>query len=65
MFAVMIYAKRLGYAPKVMAFETGPEGREYAFPFEKFGLEGYDIMGLAIGASKTPGVFDLRIDNSG
>jgi imidazolonepropionase-like amidohydrolase len=62
-FAVMVYAKRFGYIPKVMAFEVGPEWKEYVFPFEKFGLDGSDISGFAVGASMTPGPFDLTIDN--
>lgn len=62
-FAVMVYAKRLGYAPKVMAFEAGPEWKEYVFPFERFGLDGSDISGFAVGASMSPGEFDLTIDN--
>lgn len=62
-FAVMVYAKRLGYVPKVMAFDAGPEWKEYVFPFEKFGLDGSDIFGFAVGASMTPGEFDLAIDN--
>jgi len=62
-FAVMVYAKRLGYVPKVMAFEAGPEWKEYVFPFDRFGLDGSDIIGFAVGASMTPGEFDLLIDN--
>ncbi|MCK7468511.1 MAG: hypothetical protein MZU91_10705 [Desulfosudis oleivorans] len=62
-FAVMVYAKRLGYVPKVMVFEAGPEWKEYVFPFDKFGLDGSDIIGFAVGASMTPGEFDLMIDN--
>jgi imidazolonepropionase-like amidohydrolase len=62
-FAVMVYAKRLGYVPKVMAFEAGPGWKEYVFPFDEFGLDGSDITGFAVGASMTPGEFDLMIDN--
>jgi len=62
-FAVMIYAQSLGFIPKVVAFTVGPEWKEYVFPFEKFGLAGHDIMGIAVGASTTPGDFTLYVDN--
>ncbi len=62
-FAVMVYAQSSGFIPKVAVFTVGPEWKEYVFPFEKFGLDGSDIMGLAVGASTTPGLFTLMIDN--
>jgi len=62
-FAVMVYSQSAGFIPKVLAFQVGPEWKEYIFPFEKFGLEGTDIMGIAIGASTTPGAFTLTIDD--
>jgi hypothetical protein len=37
--------------------------KEYSFPFEKIGRDGSDISGLAVGASMTPGEFDLKADN--
>ncbi|MHB8056186.1 MAG: CIA30 family protein [Candidatus Aminicenantales bacterium] len=63
MFAVTVYAQSLGFIPKVAVFEAGPEWKEYVFPFEKLGLEGYDIMAIALGATTTPGEFKLMIDN--
>ncbi len=62
-FAVMVYAQSAGFIPKVLFFEAGPEWKEFVFPFEKFGLEGFDIMGIAVGAATTPGEFSLVIDN--
>jgi len=62
-FAVMIYAQSSGFIPKVLVFEAGPEWKEFAFPFEKFGLEGSDITGIAVGATMTPGEFSLEIDD--
>jgi hypothetical protein len=37
--------------------------KEYSFPFDKIGRDGSDISGLAVGASMTPGEFDLKADN--
>jgi imidazolonepropionase-like amidohydrolase len=62
-FAVMIYAKSLGFIPKVLVFEAGPEWKEFVFPFEEFGLDGSDITGIAVGAATTPGEFSLEIDD--
>lgn len=62
-FAVMIFAQSFGFIPRVQAFEAGPEWTEYDFPFEKFGSDGHDIMGIFIGASNNSGEFMLQIDN--
>ncbi|MFQ5721415.1 MAG: CIA30 family protein [Candidatus Aminicenantales bacterium] len=62
-FAIMIFAQSLGFIPAIQNFVVGNEWKEYEFPFEKFGLEGYDIMGIFIGASEEAGEFSLQIDN--
>ncbi|HQF99009.1 MAG TPA: hypothetical protein PLX98_11490, partial [Candidatus Aminicenantes bacterium] len=62
-FAVMVYAQSFGFIPKVAIFPAGLEWKEIVLPFEKFGLEGFDIMGIAIGATATPGPFWLEIDD--
>lgn len=62
-FAVMVYAQSSGFIPKVAVFQAGPEWTEIVLPFQKLGLEGSDIMGIAIGASTAPGPFRLDIDD--
>jgi imidazolonepropionase-like amidohydrolase len=62
-YAVMVFAQSLGFIPAVQYFEAGPEWKECVFPYEKFGIEGYDIMGIFIGASGVKGEFSLQIDN--
>jgi hypothetical protein len=62
-FAVMVYSQSLGYIPRVQTFEVGPEWKEFVFPFDKFDLEGIDIMAIFIGASNVPGDFWLQVDN--
>ena len=62
-FAVMIFAQSMGFIPAVQNFTVGNDWKEYEFPFEKFGIEGYDITGIFIGATGEPGDFSLWIDN--
>jgi imidazolonepropionase-like amidohydrolase len=62
-YAVMVFAQSLGFVPAGQFFEAGPEWKEYVFPYEKFGIEGYDIMGIFIGASGGKGKFSLQVDN--
>jgi hypothetical protein len=62
-FAVMVYSQSLGYIPRVQTFEVGPDWKEFVFPFDKLGLEGFDIMAIFIGASNVPGDFWLQVDN--
>jgi len=62
-FAVMLYSQSQGFIPRVQTFPVGPEWKAYEFPFERFGLEGFDIMALLIGAANTPGDFALYVDN--
>jgi len=62
-FAVMVYAQSLGFIPKVQSIAIGPEWREFVCPFEKFGLAGFDITAILIGAVNLPGDFWLQIDN--
>ena len=62
-YSLMIFAQSLGYIPAMVSFEAGPEWGEFTFPFEKFSVEGFDIMGIFIGGSAELGDFELRIDN--
>jgi len=62
-YAVMIFAQSLGFMPAVQTFVAGPDWKEYVFPFEKFNVDGSDIMGIFIGSSQEYGEFTLYIDN--
>lgn len=62
-YSVMIFAQSLGFMPAVQTFTAGPEWQEFTFPFEKFSVEGYDIMGIFIGGSVDLGEFTLQIDD--
>ncbi len=62
-FAVMIFSQSTGFVPAVKTFTVSPEWKEYTFSFEEFGVLGFDIMGIFIGASVDPGPFSLTIDN--
>ena len=62
-YAVMIFAQSLGFIPAAQTFIAGPEWKEFVIPFEKFNIDGSDIMGIFIGASNEPGEFTLYIDN--
>ena len=62
-FAVMIFSQSMGFVPAMKTFAVGPEWKEYTFSFEEFGVQGFDIMGIFIGASNDPAKFSLAIDN--
>jgi imidazolonepropionase-like amidohydrolase len=62
-YTIMIFAQILGFSPAFQTFVAGPEWKEYEFPFEKFGIEGFDIMGIFFGCSQEQGEFSLQIDN--
>jgi imidazolonepropionase-like amidohydrolase len=62
-YTVMIFAQSLGFIPGMVSFTAGPEWKEYIFPYEKFGVEGYDIMGIFVGSSAETGAFSLKIDD--
>ncbi|MFC2157753.1 CIA30 family protein [Acidobacteriota bacterium] len=61
-FSVMIFAQNMGFMPATLTFDAGPEWKEYEFTFKDFGIEGFDIGGIFIGA-ENPGAFKLQIDN--
>ncbi len=52
-----------GFIPAARAFEAGPEWKEYVFSWGDFGVEGYDITGIFIGAYQKTGDFSLQVDN--
>jgi hypothetical protein len=62
-YAVMVFAQSLGFIPAIQTFTVGPEWKEFVFTFEGFGIEGFDVMGIFIGASQEPGEFSLYIDD--
>ena len=62
-YVVMIFAQSLGYIPASETFVAGPDWKEYTFPYETFGVDGADIMGIFIGSSTDLGEFRLCIDN--
>lgn len=62
-YACLIYAQSLGWTPAVQFFTAGPEWHEFSFPYEKFGIDGSDIMAIFIGASSSPGDFALQVDD--
>jgi imidazolonepropionase-like amidohydrolase len=62
-YVVMVFAQSLGFTPAFETFVAGSDWKEYTFPFEKFGVDGSDIMGIFIGASTDIGEFSLTIDN--
>lgn len=62
-YTIMIFAQSLGYIPASQTFIAGPEWGEFVFPYDKFNIDGSDIMGIFIGASQGEGEFTLYIDN--
>lgn len=62
-YVVMVFAQSLGFTPAFKTFVAGSDWKEYTFPFEKFGVDCSDIMGIFIGASTDLGEFSLFIDN--
>lgn len=62
-YTIMIFAQSLGYIPASQNFSAGTEWEEFVFSYEKFGVDGSDIMGIFIGAYQGEGEFTLYIDN--
>jgi len=62
-FAVLLFSRSAGFIPAVRAFEAGPEWKEYIFSWGDFGVEGYDVNGIFIGAYQKTGDFSLQVDN--
>jgi imidazolonepropionase-like amidohydrolase len=62
-FAVLLFSRNAGFIPAVRAFEAGPEWKEHVFSWGDFGVEGYDITGIFIGAYQKTGDFSLQVDN--
>jgi imidazolonepropionase-like amidohydrolase len=62
-FAVLLFSRSAGFIPAVRAFEAGPEWKENVFSWGDFGVEGYDITGIFMGAYQKTGDFSLQVDN--
>lgn len=62
-FAVLLFSRGAGFIPAARAFEAGPEWKEHVFSWGDFGVEGYDITGIFIGAYQKTGDFSLQVDN--
>ena len=62
-YSVMIFAQSLGFTPAMENFKSTSEWEEYTFPFEKFGTDGSDLMGIFIGGSLEEGKFKIKVDN--
>lgn len=61
-YTVMVFAQSLGLQPAMMRFVAGDAWETHVFPFEDFGTDGGDIMGIFFGSSLEPGEFTLDID---
>jgi len=62
-YTIMIFAQSLGYVPASQNFIAGLEWEEFVFPYDKFNIDGSDIMGIFVGAYQGEGEFTLYIDN--
>jgi imidazolonepropionase-like amidohydrolase len=62
-YAVMFFAESFGFIPATRPFTAETEWALYSFPFENFGTDGHDLMGIFIGGAPEMGDFQLLIDD--
>lgn len=62
-YLIMIFAQSLGWQPAIKTFKTGIEWNQYTFPFEDFGTDAHDLMGIFFGGGLDIGEFTFQIDN--
>jgi imidazolonepropionase-like amidohydrolase len=63
-YKVMVFAESKGRIPLTADFVAGPEWKEFVFPFISFGgIDGHDIMGIALTAGPDAGAFHFRVDD--
>jgi hypothetical protein len=63
-YTVMLFTKRGGRAPATVDFTPGPAFAPAVFTWGQFdGSDGSDVAAIFIGQAKTPGAFQLAIDD--
>lgn len=63
-YTVMLFSRAKGNAPVTQSFVADTEWKEYVFPIASFaGIDGHDIMGIAITAAAPVGTFVIRLDD--
>jgi hypothetical protein len=63
-YKVMVFSESKGRVPLMQDFVAGGEWKEFVFPISSFGgIDGHDIMGIAIAAGPDVGAFGFRIDD--
>ena len=63
-YKVMVFSASKGQMPLSADFVAGPEWKEFAFPIAGFGgIDGHDIMGVALTANPMPGAYHFRVDD--
>ena len=63
-YKVMVFSESKGRAPLTQDFVAGAEWKEFVFPIKSFGgIDGHDIMGIAVTAGPEAGAFVFRIDD--
>ena len=48
--------------PAIQTFTTGPEWKQYSFPWSAFKTDGSDVRGIAFAHAQEPGKFEFEID---
>jgi hypothetical protein len=61
-YRVMIFAKSKGMMPLIATFVAGPEWAEVTLPWETFGTDGKDVMGILFAGGPQPGAFAFQVD---
>jgi len=62
-YSVLLFSKSRGFRPAFQTFTATAAWQTVSFPFSAFdGLDGHDLMGIAIVAT-TPGAFQLDLDD--
>lgn len=62
-YRVMLFAQSKGRMPLIATFVAGPEWTEVRMPWQTFGTDGKDIMGILIGGGPAPGPFRFQVDD--
>jgi imidazolonepropionase-like amidohydrolase len=62
-YRVMVFAQSKGMMPLTQTFVADAEWREVVMPWTAFGIDGHDVMGVAIVGGPQPGPFAFQIDD--